>query len=277
MSQAAQTGVKAKVHSTDGWPVGEAVLTLTDTVGNQVAREQVGSDGAATIPSLEPGLYTVIVTAPGFDPVAKTAMVSATGTCDLGLVTIHRTGGTKLPPAGVWTIDPVHSTIDVRARHLGMATVRGHFGEFGGRIEVADPPTDSLVHATIEAATIDTSNKLRDDHLRAEEFLDVERYPRIEYHGSGMTTLGPDHWRLDGELTLKGVSRPVPLDLHYTGTGEDPWGGQRAGFTATAELRREDFGITYNQVLSAGIAAVGETLSIELNIEAVKGDALPQV
>lgn len=268
-------GLQAKISAGDGWPVADAVLTVTDMTGNQVAREQAGADGVVSAPAQPQGVYTVIVTAPGFDPEARTAMVSASGDCDLGTVTVQRTGGTELPARGVWTIDPVHSTIDVRVRHLGMATVRGHFGEFSGQIEVADPPTDSRVFARIDAASIDTANKMRDDHLRAPDFLNVDQYPEVRFDGRGMTAVGADRWRLHGELTLRGITREVDLDLHYTGTGDDPWGGRRAGFSATAELRREDFGITYNQILSAGIAAVGATLQVELQIEAVLGDSLP--
>ncbi|WP_020498007.1 YceI family protein [Sciscionella marina] len=269
------TGLRAKVASADGWPVAEAVVTVTDMTGTQVAREQAGADGKVDAPALPKGVYTVIVTAVGFDPVARTAMVPDSGVCELGSITVQRAGDTVLPAAGVWTIDPMHSTINVKVRHLGMATIRGRFAEFSGRIEVADPPTESLVQATIDAASVDTSNKMRDDHLRSKDFLHVEEYPEITFNGNGMTATGPDRWTLGGELTLKGVARPVSLDLRYTGCGDDPWGGQRAGFLASTELRREDFGITYNQVLSAGIDAIGATLQVDLEIEAVKGAELP--
>lgn len=261
--------ITARIAAVDGWPVADAVLTMTDMTGAQVAREQAGPDGLVTAPALPAGAYTVILTAAGFDPAARTAMVPGSGSTDLGTLQLARAGGRELPPVGVWTIDPVHSAINVRVRHLGFATVRGRFTEFGGRIEIAHPPTDSTVRARIEAASVDTSNKTRDDHLRSADFLDVAHYPDIEYTGTGMHATGPDQWTLPGHLTLKGIRQPVALDLHYTGTGPDPWGGHRAAFHATTELHRDTFNITYNQILNAGINAIGATLHIELDIEAV--------
>jgi polyisoprenoid-binding protein YceI len=275
--RSAAAGVHAKVIAADGWPIASAVLTVTDMTGTQVARQQAGADGHVCAPALAKGMYTAIVTAAGYDPVARTAMVSAGGAAELDNVIMARTGGSELPPAGVWTIDPVHSAINVRVRHLGFASIRGRFAEFSGKIEVADPPTESLVQARIEAASIDTSNTMRDGHLCSVDFLDVDHFPAIEFTGSGMRATGPDQWTLLGELTLKGISKHIELDLHYTGTGNDPWGGQRAAFQATTDLRREDFNITYNQILNAGISAIGATLHIELDIEAVQGDQLPQL
>jgi polyisoprenoid-binding protein YceI len=117
---------------------------------------------------------------------------------------------------------------------------------------------------------------MRDDHLRTGDFLAAEEYPEITYHSTGLTPAGPDRWTVHGELRLRGVTRPVDLDLAYLGTGPDPWGGVRAAFHATTELRREDFAINYNQVLQTGLAMVGTTLKVELDIQAVQGETLPQ-
>jgi polyisoprenoid-binding protein YceI len=130
----------------------------------------------------------------------------------------------------------------------------------------------------IRTASIDTGNGMRDGHLRSPDFLDTERYPELTYVSNGLTpAAGSDRWTVHGELTMRGVARPVDLDLAYLGTGADPWGGTRAAFRASAELHREDFAMNYNQVLQAGIAAVGTTLKVELDIQAVQGNSLPQV
>jgi polyisoprenoid-binding protein YceI len=154
--------------------------------------------------------------------------------------------------------------------------VHGRFTDFSGTIEIApDDVTKSRVEAVIKAASIDTGNGMRDTHLRSGDFLDVERFPEITYRSTGLTQAGTDRWTVHGELGLHGVVRPVDLDLAYLGTGADPWGGTRAAFRATTELRREDFAMNYNQVLQAGIAAIGTTLRVELDIQAVQGESLP--
>lgn len=270
-------GIAAQIRGVDGWPVSDAVLTVTDGRGQQVARMPADGAGNAVTPPLPPGSYTAIVTAPGFQPQARTAVVTGAGASRLGVVSLSRSGETTLPPPGPWTIDPVHSSIDVSARHLGFASIRGRFTDFGGRIEVAEPFEGSSVHAQIQAGSIDTGNKMRDDHLRSADFLSVDHHPVIDYRGTGLRRVGPQSWTLHGELTLNGVCRSAPLELTYLGSGPDPWGGARAGFQAATELQREDFAITYNQVLQAGIAAVGATLRVELAIEAVQGDTLPQL
>ncbi|MFC7306086.1 YceI family protein [Streptomyces monticola] len=269
-------GLSARIRTRDGWAVQHAVVTLTDMRGTQVLRAEADEEGVVRgADSLAPGPYTAIVTAVGYAPAAATALVSASGRADLGAVTLTRQGGAELPPPGVWTLDPAHSSVGAVARHLGISSVHGRFTEFGGRIEIADDPLHSRVEARIDAASIDTGNGMRDKHLVSPDFLDVERNPEITYRSTGLTAAGPDRWTVHGELALHGVVRPVDLELSYLGTGPDPWGGLRAAFHATAELRREDFAMNYNQVLQAGISAIGTTLKVELDIQAVQGDALP--
>ncbi|MFG1998856.1 YceI family protein [Spirillospora sp. NPDC048911] len=274
---AAARGLRGSVRTKDGWAVRHAIVTVTDMMGGQVARIEADADGALAAPPLPGGTYTVIVTAVGYAPAARTLIVPPSGTADLGALVLGRAGGTELPPPGPWTIDPVHSAVGAVAQHLGLSSVRGRFGSFEGRIEVAERVEDSRVTARIEAASIDTGNKLRDDHLRSADFLDTVRHPLIEYAGTGLSAVGPDRWTVHGSLTLNGITRPVDLELSYLGTGPDAWGGVRAAFRATTELRRADFGIKFNQVLEAGIAAVGETLRVELEIQAVQGEHLPEV
>ncbi|GHH69793.1 hypothetical protein GCM10018793_02810 [Streptomyces sulfonofaciens] len=284
--------LSARVRTRDGWGVSHAVVTVTDMTGTQILRAEADDDGTIHDDTpLAPGPYTVIITALGYTPTASTAIVSAAGRAEIGQIVLARQGGSQLPPPGVWTIDPAHSSVAAVAQHLGISSVHGRFTEFSGRIEIAKysegvapaPAGDraesienSRVEAVIRSASIDTGNGMRDGHLRSADFLDVERHPEITYRSTGLTPAGPDRWTVHGELGMHGVVRPVDLDLSYLGTGPDPWGGVRAAFRAVAELRREDFAITYNQVVQAGIAAIGTTLKVELNIQAVQGEALPQ-
>ncbi|ANP56084.1 polyisoprenoid-binding protein YceI [Streptomyces griseochromogenes] len=270
-------GLNAKIRTRDGWAVSHAVVTVTDMTGTQVLRAEADAEGAVRdATELAPGAYTVIVTAVGYAPAASSAIVTASGRAEVGTVTLARRGGAELPPPGPWTIDPAHSSVAAVAQHLGISSVHGRFAEFGGSIEIApDDVTKSRVEAVIRAASVDTGNGMRDTHLRSADFLDVERHPEITFRSAGLTQAGPDRWTVHGELAMHGILRPVDLDLAYLGTGADPWGGTRAAFRATAELHREDFAMNYNQVLQAGIAAIGTTLKVELDIQAVQGDSLP--
>ncbi|MFF3767290.1 YceI family protein [Streptomyces sp. NPDC001922] len=274
----AGTGLRAQVRTRDGWAVQHAVLTVTDMTGSQVLRAAADEDGGVRSEEpLAPGAYTVIVTAVGYAPAASTAMVTASGRADVGTVVLARQGGVELPPPGVWTLDPAHSSVGAVAQHLGISSVHGRFTDFAGRIVIAGDLADSRVEAVIRAESVDTGNALRDGHLKSPDFLDVERFPEIRYRSTGLTPAGPDRWTVQGELSLHGVARDVALDLVYLGTGPDPWGGVRAAFRATAELRREDFAMNYNQVVAAGIAAIGTTLRVELDVQAVQGESLPAV
>ncbi len=274
----AGTGVRAQIHTREGWPVQHAVLTVTDMTGVQVLRVEADTEGIAqTEEALPAGPYTVIATALGYAPAAATALVTASGRADLGTLTLIRQGGTELPPPGPWTIDPVHSTIGATAQHLGISSVHGRFTEFNGRVEVDEEPERSYVEAVIEGASIETGNRIRDAHLRSEDFLNVEKHPQLTYRSHAVEPSGTDRWTVYGWLAMHGVVRDVALDLAYLGYGPDPWGGTRAAFKATAELKREDFAMNYNQILAAGIAAIGTTLRIELDIQAVQGEELPDL
>ncbi|GLY72538.1 YceI family protein [Actinoallomurus iriomotensis] len=269
-------GVRARIRTRDGWAVPHAVVTVADMTGQQVSRAQADPEGVVCTGPLPTGRYTAIVTAIGYAPAASTAKVGPAGAAELGTVVLDRqTGAAELPLPGPWTIDPAHSSIMVTVRHLGLSSIHGRFGEFGGRIDVAEPVERSRVSAEIKAATIDTANATRDGHLRGPDFLDVERFPVISYLGARVVPAGGEHWTVHGALSLKDVRRPVELDLSYLGTGPDPWGGVRAAFRATTELRREDFSMVYNQILSAGIGAIGTTLRVAIDIQAVRGERLP--
>ena len=157
-------------------------------------------------------------------------------------------------------------------RHLGLAKVRGRFGELTGAIEVGEDPTESRVDVTIRAASIDTGDAQRDDHLRTSDFLDVETHPSLEFHSTSLRRRGDD-WQVEGDLTIRGVTRPVTLDLEFEGAVQDPWGLTRIGCSATTEVDREDFGLTWNQALETGGFLVGKQVRIDLSVEATREEA----
>jgi polyisoprenoid-binding protein YceI len=170
--------------------------------------------------------------------------------------------------AGTWTIDPVHSEVGFSVRHMMVSKVRGKFNVFSGHIVTGDSPLDSSVTATIDLSSIDTGNRDRDNHIRSADFFEVDSYKSMTYRSTGVRLTG-DSYVLDGELTLKGITRPISLDLELGGFGPDPYGGQRTGFTATGELKRSDFGVDFNAVLETGGVVVADKVAIHLEIEAV--------
>jgi polyisoprenoid-binding protein YceI len=269
-------GVRADIRTRDGRALGHAVLTVADADGQQVLRVWADGDGAVrTDEPLPAGSYTVVTTATGYAPQAATAVVTASGRADLGTVELVRQGDPGLPAPGPWTIDPAHSRVAATAQHLGISSVRGRFTDFGGRIEIAEDVAKSHVEAVIRADSIDTGNAIRDRHIRSADFLNVAEHPEISYRATGVEAAGQDHWTVHGQLAMHGLVRNVDLDLTCLGTGPDPWAGQRASFRATAELRRHDFAMNYNQVVAAGIAAIGTTLKVEIDIQAVRGESPP--
>lgn len=177
--------------------------------------------------------------------------------------------GVEAPRAGTWTIDAAHSSVEVIARHLMLAKVRGRFGSFAGEIVVGDTPEDSGVEVTIDAASIDTGEPKRDEHLRSPDFLDVENHPTLTFRSTEVRRTGERTLEVDGDLTIRGVVRPVTLDVEYLGVTQDPWGNTRAAFSATTEIDREEFGITWNQALETGGVMVGRKLKVELEVSAV--------
>ncbi|MGH3914806.1 MAG: YceI family protein [Pseudonocardiaceae bacterium] len=257
------------VVTQDGWPVPHAVVTIIDGKGLQSGRSTVSQDGHFAVTGLAPGTYTVITAAAGHAPYARTRQVNAAGQVDLGRLVLGQAGGIVAPTPGIWNIDPTHSTVSATAVHLGFAKIHGRFQDFSGTLTVADPLEDSSVEVIIDAASIDTDNLDRDTHLCSPDFLDVATFPQIRYAGSGVTVLNPQTWVLDGELTMKSVTRPVPLHVNYLGTGDGPMGDVRTGFHVTAQLDRDQFGMIWNLSLLAGVFAVGRTLRITIDLEAV--------
>jgi polyisoprenoid-binding protein YceI len=170
--------------------------------------------------------------------------------------------------AGTWTIDPMHSEVGFSVRHMMVSKVRGRFTKFSGELVTAEDPLASSVTAEIDLASIDTGAEQRDAHLRSTDFFDVENHPVMTYRSTGLRHDGADYV-LDGELTLKGITRNVPLKVELNGFGPDPYGGTRTGFTATGEINRQDFGVTWNAALETGGVVVADKVAISLEIEAV--------
>jgi polyisoprenoid-binding protein YceI len=176
--------------------------------------------------------------------------------------------------AGRWSIDPAHSEVTFTIRHL-MTTVRGSFPDFRGEVRIAGDPLRSSAWAEIAMGSIDTRSAERDAHVRSADFLDVDRYPVMAFTGTGVerATIGRrarhPRYHLDGDLTVRGVTRPVRLLVEFHGVEEDPWGGTRAGFTATTALSRADFGIEFNVPLQGDKVMLGDTIAVQLEIQAV--------
>lgn len=170
--------------------------------------------------------------------------------------------------AGTWVVDPAHSDVSFTVRHLMVSKVRGQFTAFSGTLEIAEDPTASSVTAEIDVASVNTRDETRDNHLRTSDFFAAEQYPTMTYRSTGIRPAGEDYL-VDGELTLRGVTRPVTLSLEVNGANTDPYGATRAGFSAETEINRKDFGVDWNAPIDGGGVVVSDKVRISLEIEAV--------
>ncbi len=177
-------------------------------------------------------------------------------------------------PLTLWNIDPSHSAIAFTVRHMVVSKTRGRFTRWSGqlRFDPADPAASS-VEVTIDPASVDTADAQRDAHLRSADFFDAEKFPAATFRSTKVEDLGGDRYRVTGDLTLRGVTNSVVLDVSYEGAGKDPWGGERAGFNATTSIDRRQFGLEWNKALETGGLLVGEKVDLTLEIEAVKQSA----
>ncbi len=174
--------------------------------------------------------------------------------------------------AGTWTIDPTHSEVGFSVRHLMVSKVKGVFDKFEGAIIVAEDPLASSVSVSIDVSSINTREPNRDGHLRSADFFESDKYPTITFQSTSVTPKGGDY-TLVGDLTIKGKTNPVTLEMEFNGVNGDPWGGTRAGFTATTEINRNDFGVDINMPLDGGGVVVGDKIKITLEIEAILAQA----
>jgi polyisoprenoid-binding protein YceI len=178
--------------------------------------------------------------------------------------------GLTIPAHGSYELDPAHKRVGFVARHLMVAKVRGEFLEAQATITVAEDPLRSSVTATIQAASITTGRADRDQHLVSGDFLEVETYPTLEFVSTGVKSHSGNTFVLTGDLTIKGVTRQVELEVEYEGAARSPFGTDIFGFSASTEIDREDFGLTWNVVLETGGVAVGRKIKIEIEGEAVR-------
>ena len=169
-----------------------------------------------------------------------------------------------------WKLDPAHTLVEFSAKHLMITTVKGRITDVEGTI-VSDEKDlrNSSVEATLKAATIDTRTEQRDQHLRSADFLNAEQFPEIKFKSTKIEG-DKDSFKLTGDLTIRGVTRPIVLDVQFEGRTKDPWGGDRVGFSATGKIDRREFGLTWNQALETGGVVVGNDIKINLEVEAVK-------
>jgi len=170
---------------------------------------------------------------------------------------------------GTWTIDGSHTTVGFTARHLMITKVRGRFGTVEGAATIDQDRLLSSVRAVIDLGSIDTGDAGRDEHLRGADFFDSENHPQMVFSSTGVKQDGDD-FVLFGDLSIKGVTRPVELELEFDGVSGDPWGGTRAGFTAEGEINRKDWGLEWNVALEGGGVLVSEKIKLHLDVELVK-------
>jgi polyisoprenoid-binding protein YceI len=170
-----------------------------------------------------------------------------------------------------WTIDPTHSNVEFSVRHLMIATVKGRFADVRGTVVQDEAnPAASSADITVQVASIDTREPQRDAHLKSADFFDAETHPTLTFRSTALRNRTPEGFTLLGDLTIHGVTREVALDVISEGRGRDPWGGERAGFSATTKIKRSDFGLTWNQLLETGGLAVSDEVKISLDVELVQ-------
>lgn len=172
--------------------------------------------------------------------------------------------------AGEYTIDVAHSRVGFVARHAMVTKVRGSFQDFEGKATVSGDPASSSVEVTIQAASIDTGNEQRDGHLKSNDFLSPDEFPTITFKSTSVTPVDDENFKITGDLTIKGTTKPVDIDFEYTGSAVDPFGNNRIGFEGSVEINRKDWGVNWNAALEAGGVLVSEKIKLEFDISAIK-------
>ena len=168
--------------------------------------------------------------------------------------------------AGTWVLDPSHSEVTFTVRHMMISKVRGTFGMKSATLVAPENPLEATVEASVDVTSVDTKDEGRDQHLRSAEFFDIETYPTMDFRSTGVRVEDGD-FLVDGELTIRGVSKPATFSIDFGGFGTDPWGNYKAGATAKTVINREDFGLTWNAALETGGVLVGKDVTIELDLQ----------
>jgi polyisoprenoid-binding protein YceI len=172
-------------------------------------------------------------------------------------------------PTGTWNVDPTHSRVGFRVKHLGISTVRGHFDDYEGQL-VIDDEGNVTASGSVKVASIDTADSDRDTHLKAADFFDVDSYPEITFKSTSVTAKDEDTYEITGDLTMHGVTKAITLTAEVGGSEVDPFGNTRVGLEATGELSRSDYGMKFNMALGSGNLAVSDKIKLDLDISAVK-------
>jgi polyisoprenoid-binding protein YceI len=180
--------------------------------------------------------------------------------------------GAEVPVAGTWSVDPGHSEVGFVGRHLGLAKTRGRFTGVDGTVHVADDPTASTIEVIIDMASVESGLTNRDDHLRSASWFDVDNHPTAQFHSTAITMDG-NGGTVTGDLTVKGITRTVELDVEFLGHARDPWGNDRAAFSASATINREDWGITNDMTLDSGRLLVSKRIQLQLELELIRESA----
>ena len=182
---------------------------------------------------------------------------------------IRTVEGAELPAAGTWAVDPVHAHVGFVGRHFGFSRVRGRFTGVDGAVHIAENVAESSIEVTIDMTTVDSGSTDRDEHLRSADLFDVARHPTATFRSTSIETAGSTG-RVIGDLTIKGKTRPVTLDVEYLGHARDPWDNERAIFSATGSINREDWDIAWNMVLEAGGVLVSKEIRLEIEVELIR-------
>ncbi|GHK04019.1 YceI family protein [Streptomyces sp. NPDC003753] len=253
-----------------GSPMGSADVTVTALDTHRVAARGTTDPYGFFLAALPPGHYSLLVAAEGLRPHRETVEIVAGTAARTERIWLQPAEAQQLPMPGGWLFDPPHTAIRFIAKHVGMANVHGRFERFDGGIQIAQDMTQSRVHVRIDASSINTGNNTRDNHLRSADFLDVERFPYIDFTSTRFAYRGGSRWTLHGSLTMHGVSRSVALDTTYLGMVNGGYGEElRCAALANAELHREDFTLNWRSMLARGIAVVGPTVQLELDVQAM--------
>ncbi len=182
--------------------------------------------------------------------------------------TIRTVDGVEYPAVGTYDIDVSHTRLGFAVRHMAVSKVRGEFKDFSGTLELAENPVDSKIAVTIQAVSVNTNDENRDNHLRTNDFFDVENHPTWTFTSTAIRPKSASEWDVDGDLTIRGVTKPVTLDATLEGVVKDPYGNHRVGFSASTSIDREDFDVSFNGVLEAGGVIVSKKVDIDLEVEA---------
>ena len=183
---------------------------------------------------------------------------------------MNSTATTTLIPTGTWSVDPAHSTVGFSVKHLGIATVRGRFEQFEGTLEIGDDLASARAYGTAQVSSINTDEAGRDEHLRSADFFGADANPELRFESTAVRPLDEDTFEIEGELSMNGVTKPVTLTAVVEGTETDPWGNDRVGLEVTGRVNRSDWNMTFNQALGSGNLLVGEKVTLNLDISAVK-------